>query len=257
MTREDRITCPACGKRIARLETHFRQSHPDLDPADFGIDAAKLPPGPEIPASAAEAVPPEDELDPDEDDLPEPPDRTPQINVDQVLQPFFQLINEQRQLINELRGEVQRQGQDLQGFQRQVVEELNKVPATAQMAVTSTLDQLMSEAQGKAAQEQGQAVGAPAGGPAAAMAADPKMAMLTQLLPILAQKLLAPEKPATNSLLDQIQQYQALSAIFTAPMMQGVELATKFMAAGSRAGLRPEDIAIGTQAVADTFKQQK
>ena len=39
MTREQVIICPVptCQKRIKRLEVHFRNSHPDIDPGQFGV----------------------------------------------------------------------------------------------------------------------------------------------------------------------------------------------------------------------------
>ena len=39
MTREQVVVCPVptCRKHVKRLEVHFRQSHPDLDPAQYGI----------------------------------------------------------------------------------------------------------------------------------------------------------------------------------------------------------------------------
>jgi hypothetical protein len=39
MTREQIIICPVptCRKRVKRLEVHFRNSHPDIDPGQFGV----------------------------------------------------------------------------------------------------------------------------------------------------------------------------------------------------------------------------
>lgn len=268
MNRESRTACPICGKKVKQLSRHFGFSHPDADPRDLGVEPG-FRPDPE-PIATGRVHTPEGISAAGGQQTPAPgpparsPDRAP-YEYEAIIASLAAANAELQATVNGMVRQVQAMAEDQDQFQRSVVSELNKVPQLAQAAATSMLDQMAADIQRRvpAMAAQVQAAQSAVEGPAEALPEPAPRSngragmggLMESLLPLLLQKFLAPTPPAGGSeLLARMQEYQAISTVLTAPLLQGVELATKFMQAGSRAGLTPEQIAAGNAAVADTMR---
>lgn len=273
MTREDRMKCPACGKPMARLDVHFRQSHPGLSPDDYGIGSGLLPADPDPALSAEAAVDPldrgsvEGETDPDPEPRvvtynTAPPQSAPEsLPIPDIIPPVepvapaadFQaalapLADMMRQLAagyTQLQAQVLQQQKDMAEFQQSVIAGLNSVPAIADKVLTSRMDQMAAEyqqAQGMTSPEASPA----ATNPAAAMAGDPKMALLTSIIGPLLQRFMAPTPQdngmgGINSLVATIkgvsEAANAIAAMQRGPWMEGARFASDIYYNASRSGL--------------------
>jgi hypothetical protein len=277
MTRQNRINCPACGKIIARLGEHWRQSHPDIDPGEYGVTLGiqDQPPTSGFDPSEATAVAPEAPAEPvgpaGVADL--PPADLPAAPVDyaSVLGTFTDVIRELRANNQALQAHVLKLEQDQAEFQQSVAGHLNRLPDYVDRALTGRLDQMAAEYQGQA---QGAALpdgepGQPlAANPAAAMAANAKMALLAQLpqlLPVIIQKLLTPTPPpvqdAFTSFFKQMEAYESAMAM----MQQRQEAVARPMIRNTldtlsfalKAGAGQADVAAAVDSLRDRLKSEE
>jgi hypothetical protein len=252
MTREDRIKCPACGKIVARLEVHFRQSHPDLDPDTYGL-VLGIPETPAEPVGSPEFSRSAD-LPADASESETEPDLVPPaFDMQAIMSPIVEAMKRQQQVINELQGQLLQQQKDAAEFQQSVVGHLNGLPNLVDRSLTQRLDQLAGQYQSQ--QEgmpdmgpdmPGAAAPSPRPNPSAAMASDPKAQMLMQLLPVIAQKLLAPEPAQGGTDFDKmvklLEGVDKIAEMRQAPYRNGFDDALKLLTTANRMGVPTEKI---------------
>lgn len=241
MTREDRIKCPACSKVVARLEVHFRQSHPDLDPDAYGL-VLGIPETPAEPAGSPELAQSADL--PAEASEPETETVPPAFDMQAIMSPIVEAMGRQQQVINDLQAQLLQQQKDAADFQQSVVGHLNGLPQLVDRSLTSRLDQLTAEyQQQQPAPDAGQT---PASNPAAAMANDPKMGLLTSVIGPLLQRLMAPAPPENNlgginglvaTIKGVTEAANAIASMQRGPWMEGAKFASDIYYNASRSGL--------------------
>ena len=251
MTREDRLICPVpgCGKRVARLEVHFRQSHPDLNPDDYSITLGLLPAGPDPALSAAAEDDPPTELDPDPEpeDPPQPSaaSAAPAVDFQAALAPMADMIRQLGAANAQLQAQLLQQQKEMAEFRQSVIAGLNSVPAIVDKSLTQRLDQVAAEYQQSLGMTPPEAQ--PNANPMAAAAGDPKMSLLTHLLPALVEKLFKPEptRPAESEfgkLLELLRGADAIAEMRQAPYRNGFDDALKLLTTANRMGVSTEKI---------------
>jgi hypothetical protein len=240
--------CPLCGKgNVKRMFSHFKNSHPGVDPATIN----KVKPEPEPSTDTA----PEDDTPSVHETRPEPSAPDYGDVISKLIQANGALMEQVAAQQKALEDMTTKQGE----FQKAVIEEMNKMPVLAKQVVTSTLDQLMAEAQAKA---QGEGDGAnqltevPGAAP---QRPSGRSAMVEQFLPFLAQMLTGGNKPAGGDLLSQITTLKAIAEAFN-PMpniLAGMNMATTMFSASARAGISPQDAARGSEHLIDQLSPKK
>ncbi len=260
MSREEKSLCPACGKKKSRMAAHFAISHPDLDPNVYGIGTfapSVAYAGPGVDPGDFGLDPPQPEA---EDSRPADPLGDPAVG--QAISSLLRHIEEQRAMVAGQQEQIQNLTAELSGFQASVLKNFNEMPKLVQGSVTAHFDQLIAEAQARAAGNGAQpAAVAPEDPPPTAMMAPAgagpgRNAMLEQLLPVFLQAIAGGNKPAGGDLMQQITMLKTIADAFN-PMpniLAGMNMATTMFTAASRSGISPQDAAKGSEHLIETMQ---
>ena len=184
------IKCPACGKKIKGLRSHYRSSHPDLDIPDLR-NPAPPPAGLAQPQEPLTQVPPQETLS-QESSVESSPPEAPQSNVLQKLKAFGIDPNDIMLAFTPLiETSVVKTLEKMQ-----LGEAINKKIAEVETKVgerIKPLTDLAAQAQGQMSNNGGEVAGAPG-------AASERNAVMDTILAGIAQKLLNPNSGGSNSL---------------------------------------------------------